>query len=222
MGIRLGVIGAQGRMGKRVTACSKEDKEFSYTWGLLPSSDILSLPPVDVIIDFSTKEALSRNLQLAREKNTPIVIGTTGIEEEPLKETAQHIPLFWSPNFSLGATITAYIAEKLSTLLPNMVAHVEETHHVHKKDSPSGSAILIKEALIKGSKERSPKIISHREGEVIGKHSAIFTGKEELLTLSHEASSRDAFAKGALEAAKFLTKQKKGFYKMKDLLSFLI
>ena len=223
--MKIGIIGSNGKMGNRLIACIQKDELLSFTWGLSSSyKDPLELPTVDVIIDFSSKEALTYNLDLAKKKNTPIVIGTTGLEEKEKKaveEASLHIPLFISPNFSLGLALTAHFAKKLSSLLPHMTAYIEETHHIHKKDSPSGSALAIKDAIIEGNGKRSPQVISHRVGEVIGEHSASFIGEEEVLTLSHSVSSRDAFAKGALEAAKFLCKQPKGLYQMSDLFSII-
>lgn len=227
MTIRLGIIGASGKMGQRICYCTLQDPDLLISWKIDSKrpSETTSLSSTDVIIDFSTPEALVENLQIALDRNSAIVIGTTGFgpkEHLALKKAALLIPVFSAPNFSIGMAATIYVTEKLSSLLTNFTSHIIETHHIHKKDSPSGSALAIQEALQKGNKTNLQGIESIREGEVIGKHCLSFSNKNEEVTLSHEALSRDVFAKGALEAAKFLRKQPPGLYSMKDLLKSIL
>ena len=216
--MKIGIIGVTGRMGKAVLACAERDSELSCLWGISSHDQKTTpLPSVDVIIDFSLPDALSDNLLLAEKLNTPIVIGTTGIDEKKLVPFSKRLPIFWSPNFSLGLFAQALSVEIIAKLLPSMDTSIEETHHTHKKDSPSGSALFLKKILEKTG--ATPLVTSKREGDIVGIHSVLFSGEEEKLTVSHEAFSRDAFAKGAITAAKFLRKQPPGLYRMHDLLS---
>lgn len=219
--MKLGIIGAQGRMGKEVFALASQDKSIQLILSISTKEEINEILPVDIMIDFSTKEALLDNLILAKKLNCPIVIGTTGFEEKErnlLIEAAQKIPVFWAPNFSLGMAALLHVTKLLSSLLQGFTPHIEETHHTKKKDSPSGSALALKKALKQGNPNINPLIESFRIDGVIGKHSVFFVSKEEEITLSHQANSRTVFAKGSLTAAKFLATQEPGLYGMNDLL----
>ncbi len=246
MSIRLGVIGAKGRMGKQVIDCALQNANFSldlaltsekHTYDhphietpvkLFPSAarcleENIKLPKVDVFIDFSTQKALIDNLRLAQLYKTPIVIGTTGISEkeyEEITKAAKEIPVFWAPNFSIGIAASIHTAKHLSKILKDFTTSITETHHIHKKDAPSGSAISIQKALAQEGVQAA--ITSIREGEILGKHTLVFTGKHETLTLTHEALSREAFAEGSLNAAKFLMDKAPGLYQMDDLLNLAI
>ena len=223
--MKLGVIGAQGKMGKQVVALASQDKSIEFTFSLITKTKQTETPFLDMLIDFSTKEALFANLILAQEINCPIVIGTTGFEEKEKKhllEAAKNIPIFWAPNFSLGMASLLYVTKILSSCLQDFTSHIEETHHTQKKDAPSGSALALKMAIKQGSPHNSPSIESFRIGDVIGDHTVFFNSEEESITLSHQAISRSVFAKGALAAAKFLANQKPGLYGMDDLLPYLI
>lgn len=218
MQIKLGLIGANGKMGKEVLSATLKDPRFTPFWEITSQSD-RSTPKADVIIDFSTKEALEGNLLLAINSKTPIVIGTTGLSSlAPLENAARQIPVFFAPNFSLGVAVCVYLTKKLAQLLPKFSPSIQETHHIHKKDAPSGTAIALKKALLEGRPEMDCPIESIREGNVVGKHCVTFKGDQESITLSHEAFSREAFAKGSLEAAFFLSNKKPGLYSMQDLL----
>ncbi len=228
MSIRLGVIGARGRMGKQVVACALQDTDFSLDLVITsesPLSTDLNIKPqkIDVFIDFSTQKALIDNLRLALLYKTPIVIGITGLREkehEEITKAAKEIPVFWAPNFSIGIAASIYTAKHLSKILKDFTPSITETHHIHKKDAPSGSAIAIQKAFEQEGIQ--PQITSIREGEVLGRHTLVFEGKHETLTLTHEALSREAFAEGALNAAKFLIGKTPGLYQMDDLLNFAI
>jgi len=217
----IGLIGAFGRMGKAITSCTMKDSSLSLAWKLNSKSSRDSLEKADVIIDFSSINALQGNLDLAIKMQIPIVIGTTGIKDADkncLQKAALEIPVFWAPNFSLGMAILVHSVKNLSPLLGNkFTPFISETHHVQKKDSPSGSALSIAEATLTGY-ARTPPIESIRKGEVIGEHSISFVAEGEKLTLHHECISRDVFALGALEAAKFLIDKSPNLYQMKDLI----
>jgi 4-hydroxy-tetrahydrodipicolinate reductase len=215
----LGIYGASGRMGKEIQILAQDDKNFSsYLCYERGSYLLLFLEKVDVVIDFSSKEGTHEILKAAQKKPIPLVIGTTGLEittEQLMKEISYHMPIVYSANFSLGiAGCMSIISQLASSLSSHFHFHIEETHHIHKKDSPSGTALcLAKES------GQSPSIQSFREAEVIGTHRMIFSSKEETLELTHTALSRATFAKGALHAAHLLRIKPSGLYSLKDLFS---
>jgi len=224
---QLGVIGAKGKMGQSVISCAHQDPSWNYVWGLVQEkSNIIAplyhdpkiLPKVDVIIDFSSATALTRNVQIALQTKTPLVIGSTGLSQEQLsylQKQSTSIPLFVSSNFSLGMAAMQKAVQLLSSLLPTTTCHIQETHHCHKKDQPSGSALALQRAA---KAHPNLSIDSIRKGEIIGQHVVYFLGEEEKLHLQHEALSRDLFAKGALQAARFLLSRPPGLYHMDHLL----
>jgi 4-hydroxy-tetrahydrodipicolinate reductase len=227
--MRLGIHGVQGRMGVKVLAGALCDKTFSQISGYARKKNsetnkytaVDSLTELthnsDVIIDFSSPLAVNSLLEITVEKKIPLVIGTTGLSKEIIlciKESAKQIPILYAANFSLGVAACTLAAEilfqKLSTEFQSQIV---ETHHVHKKDSPSGTALAFSEVM-----ENTPPIKSIREGEVIGKHQIFFSNEQEVIELSHEALSRDTFAKGALFASKALVLNSPGLYSLKDIL----
>lgn len=228
--MKIGVIGALGKMGQRIIHLGIEDPTCEIVFGVVksktpPPSSIPyylfseALPKVDILIDFSSPEALTSTLKAAVDSKTPLVLGTTGIsdsQKEIILQAAKEIPIFFSSNFSLGIALFAYIAKSIAPLISDFSCSMREVHHVHKKDSPSGTAISLKHAL-----SQELPIESLRIAEVIGEHTLYLTSKEENLSISHESLSRDLFAKGALKAAFFLVSKSHGLYGMEDLLLFL-
>ncbi len=199
MDIKIGVVGANGRMGKAIAAL----------YPILPIFKTTPRAPLDcdVLIDVSSHEALERNLSA----NIPIVIGTTGhLDFAPIEKAAQKLPIFYAANFSLGAALLNQIANFVAKHFPADIDLIE-THHVGKKDAPSGTALHLIKAL------KDAKIHSIRSGSVIGEHTLIFNNTEEKLTLSHQVHSREAFARGALAAARFLLGKPPGLYGMDNL-----
>jgi 4-hydroxy-tetrahydrodipicolinate reductase len=229
--MKVGVIGALGKMGTKVVLCTIEHPDCLLSFAVVKEKKSTdsnipyyiygeSLPPADVIIDFSSREALPLTLNLAVTTKTPLVIGITGINDNELqaiKLAAKKIPVFCASNFSFGAALTIHLAKQIAPFISTFTNSITETHHIHKKDSPSGTAISLKDALVNSNPKLSLPIESIREGEVIGKHTLICLSNEEKITLSHESFSRDVFAKGALKAAFFLQSQKNGLYSMEDL-----
>jgi len=152
------------------------------------------------------------------------VIGTTGIDEKGLKhikEAAKNIPVVFSPNMSVGVNLLFKLIEKASAVLDKTYrASISETHHIHKMDAPSGTAKRLKDIIV-DTRNVAPgdiKVDSKRTGEVAGDHTIVFDGKEETLEITHHAKSRDVFAKGAVIAAKFIAKKRKGFFSMNEVL----
>jgi 4-hydroxy-tetrahydrodipicolinate reductase len=167
------------------------------------------------------REALLPNLRLAAERRCPIVLGTTGLEKEhweALAEYGKRIPVLHSPNFSIGMAALQAACTLVSSLLEEFSCSIVETHHIRKKDRPSGSALALQKAVEEGDSSRHPPIESLRIGEEFGEHTVSFVHTEEQITLSHKALSRVPFAAGALKAAKFLLRQQPGLYGMSDLL----
>ncbi len=193
-----------------------------------------------VVIDFTNPQASLKNLEVAAKFKKAMVIGTTGHTEQEKKlvaEKAKTIPLLMAPNMSLGVNLLFQVVDSVAKVLKDYDAEIVEAHHNRKKDAPSGTAakleetiaealdLNIKEAGVYGRKgmvgPRKPEEIgvhSVRAGDIVGEHTVIFAGPGERLELTHRAHSRDCFARGALEAAKWIVKQSPGFYDMQDLL----
>ena len=201
MVIKIGVIGAEGRLGRTIAL-------------LEPVVPITRTTPrlnldCDVLIDVSSSEALLENLSA----NRPMVIGTTGhLDFAPIAQAAKNLPIFYTPNFSLGIALLRKIAREVATHFGGDIDLIE-THHAQKKDAPSGTALALAQFL------PNVNIHSIRSGKIIGEHTLIFNNGEERLTLSHEALSRETFARGALAAARFLVGKPPGLYTMDNLLA---
>jgi len=209
---RIGLIGATGRLGRAVEALAGDSiaARFHRTSPPDPRTEI------DVFLDVSAASALRQNLDAAVQGGKPIAVGTTGaIDFNLLEEAARHIAVFYTPNFSLGMAVLKKAAKLVAGKFPGAAIEIVETHHELKKDAPSGSALL----LAKHLEPREAAIRSHRIGQTVGKHELIFSASDERIALIHEALSRDAFARGALEAARFVALQSPGLYTMDDLIS---
>jgi len=193
----------------------------------------------DVIIDFSNPESLKDLLTFAKNTKTPLVIATTGYSEDELnmiKEASKEIAVFQSYNMSVGVNLVLKLVEIASRALSNFDIEIIEKHHNKKIDAPSGTAIMIaneiKKALNgdsifnygrygKEAKREEKEIGIHavRGGTIVGDHSAIFAGKDEIVEINHMALSKEIFAQGSLKAAKFILDKVSGYYNMKDIVS---
>lgn len=215
------VMGANGRMGKRICALVEQHPQLHLAAGATRANPLESvIDSGDLVIDFSLREVSMAALPLICKANKPLVLGTTGFTAEELQKVhnaGQHIPLVFAPNMSLGVNVLWALIEKATTALADFTITMEETHHVHKKDAPSGTA---KEMLhiVETVTGQQPPCESKREGEVVGEHSITYTSEMESLTLSHSAKNRDVFAAGAVRAAAWLINKPAGFYSMKDVL----
>jgi 4-hydroxy-tetrahydrodipicolinate reductase len=194
----------------------------------------------EVIIDFTNPKVSLENLEVASRFKKAMVIGTTGHTEEQKKlvlEKAKTIPLLMAPNMSLGVNLLFKLAEDVVKVLKGYDIEIIEAHHNRKKDAPSGTAqklaeniaqvlkLNLKEVGIYGRKgmvgpRKTQEIGIHavRAGDIVGEHTVIFAGMGERLELTHRAHSRDCFARGAVEGAKWISRQPAGFYDMQDLL----
>lgn len=247
---RIILNGCCGNMGAAITrVVSKLDDDIKIVAGV-DTNDYPTLPyPVfakfselnikgDLIIDFSNPAALSSALDYSVSEKMPVVIATTGFSDshfEKIKAASKVIPIFNSANMSLGISLLVELSKMSAKVLgKDFDIEIVEAHHNQKLDAPSGTALLIADAIknvtedekyyeynrhIKREK-RNPKEIgvhSVRAGTIVGEHHIIFGGLDEVITLSHSALSKDIFAQGAINAGLFLLKQKSGLYSMKDI-----
>ena len=177
-------------------------------------------PPFDVALDFSLPDALDPLLSLCLSRRAALVTGTTGLSSTQfscLETAGERIPVLWASNFSLGVVVLEDLVRRASSALKHWQFHIVETHHVHKKDAPSGTALSLARAAQRPGGALA-EIESLRQGEVVGDHLVRFAGPGETLELRHQAHNRDIFATGALEAACLLAGRGPGLHRLGDLL----
>ncbi len=212
--IKYGVIGASGRMGLEIiNVMDEKQNEIVFKYDI-DGEWQKELP--EVIIDFSLPSALNKSIEYAVSFNCPLVCGTTGLSSEQLqqlKDASQKIAVAQSFNFSVGIQMLIKCSEMLSQNLSDWDIEISETHHRFKKDKPSGTAIMLKNAIGK-----EVNISSLRLGNVPGDHQISFGGLGEVISLKHSATSRRTFAEGAVKSAYFLLDKKNGFYSFHDVL----
>lgn len=191
----------------------------------------------DVVIDFSNPLALDNMLQYCLKTKTAVVIATTGFNDNEMKkihDASKEIPVFLSFNMSLGINVLLKLVKEAAKDLVGFDIEIIEKHHNKKLDSPSGTAVMIANAAKEVRKEseftygrygRTDKrgdneigVHAIRGGTIVGEHSALFAGHDEIIEINHSARSKDIFAKGAISAAKYLIKQDAGFYNMDNML----
>lgn len=248
--VHIAVSGACGKMGRVVAELVKERDGCEMCTGvdIAPEnyggfpvvSKVFDLPEKpDVIIDFSHPSSLTDILSYCKIKNIPLVIGTTGYDDaqiEEIKLASRQIPLFFTFNLSLGINLLCDLAKRAAKVLGGQFdVEIVEKHHNLKKDAPSGTAIMLAEAIngeldnklryvydrhtVRKPREKDELgIHSIRGGTIVGEHEIIFAGRDEIVTLSHRADSKEVFAAGAVSAALFLTDKEAGLYEMSDLL----
>ena len=220
--IKVIICGARGRMGHALIACAQGDPELEVVGEIDQGDDLAKvISQADVIVDFSVREATAAVAKLAADQKKALVIGTTGHgdkEKKMVLDVLKAIPVVWSANFSTGVNTLFWMTQKAAAIVGNeWEAEIVETHHTAKKDAPSGTAKRLQEILKKVRGKDAP---AHalRIGDVVGDHTVTFGAPGERLELTHRASSRDTFARGALRAAKWAVKQKPGLYDMQDVL----
>ena len=229
--IKIVVAGALGRMGKRIIELAEKDPELKVLGKIekeaYPKLGIVSDPkevksPYDCIIDFTAPLATMKLLKDAENLKKAIVIGTTGLSSEEMKliyKSSKNIPVVFSPNMSVGVNVFFNLIEKSALSLGNdYKVRISETHHIHKKDKPSGTARFMKEIVEKKLDGVEIPVESIRMGEVIGDHEIIFESAGDTIKISHSAKTRDILALGALKAAKFVSKKQNGIYSMREVL----
>lgn len=218
--IKIALAGSSGRMGREIQALAV--KEFSVAAEVNGPKDWSKVKAenVDVVVDFSTPDGLEEALRWAVAEKKPFVSGTTGLTEKvfkSLEKAGSKIPVLYSANMSMGIAA-------LSAMLSNLKAlgdwdfQIEEAHHNQKKDKPSGTALLLQRELEKVLGRKIPEPNAVRGGGIPGIHQVWVMGEDEALTLQHTAFNRKVFARGALNAARWLfDKKQPGFYELSDL-----
>jgi len=237
--IKLVIAGAGGRMGTRIVELAQEDPSLfkvvyqlesksrageALLGGAMPryGMDSDRIAEADVVIDFTAPDAALKIAEKAAKYKKPIVIGTTGFspaQEKQLEKTLKQVPVLKSANMSLGVNAFFKVVKDIARILDDYDVRIEEKHHEHKKDAPSGTALQLGKIM---EEYLQKKIVyeSMREGEVVGDHRVIFQGRFDRFELFHHAESRDIFVAGALAAALWLVDKKPGLYSMQDVLSF--
>ena len=237
----IGIIGSEGRMGQAIAALLAEG-DHSLAGGSDQGGDPASLADrSDVLVDFSSPQALDANLHAAIGAGIPIVVGTTGLcdrHHTAIDRAAQAVPVLQTGNTSLGVTLLAHLVRETAARLgPEWDVEILEMHHRGKIDAPSGTALLLGEAAAAGrgidlgshsercrdgeTRARGENAIgfaSLRGGTIAGEHTVMFAGPEERITLAHCAENRTIFARGAIRAAEWLIGQAPGRYAMKQVL----
>lgn len=239
---RVIITGSKGRMGQALIACAARMPELQVTGQIDQGDDINSVIDTgDVVVDFSFHNATAAIAELCARKKKALVIGTTGHADADRKRilaVASQIPVVWASNFSTGVNTLFWLTRKAAEILgPGFDLEVVEMHHRMKKDAPSGTAATLAEILADVRQQQLSKVLRHgrsgitgertsaeigmhslRGGDVVGDHTVIFATDGERVELTHNASSRDTFANGALRAAQWVVKQKPGLYDMQHVL----
>ena len=233
--LRLLIHGASGRMGQALLRLAAERDDLQVVAAVtrrspaqrvvegvphFAASELSGAPAFDVAIDFSLPEGFDPILALCVEREAGLVSGTTGISEtqrQALIQAAASIPLVWASNFSLGVAVLDELVERAATALSGWDCDIVESHHIHKQDAPSGTALTLGAAAQKGGAQ--PHYASLRAGDIVGEHLVQFTGMGERIELTHRATNRDIFARGALFAAVQLNGRPAGSYRVRDLLA---
>ena len=254
--ISLAITGCMGRMGKQLIKSAIRDKAFkivSLTENRRINKKILGIKPelnsknafksANVIVDFTIPKCTLEILKIAVKQKKKVVIGTTGFtrkEENFIKNLSKKIPILKAGNMSLGVNLLIYLTEIASKSLgKNFLSKIYEVHHKHKKDYPSGTALMLGRGIATGKEKELNNLLgkkylnkktfpygkkinfnSIRKGEVIGEHEVSFSSGKEIVTLNHESFDRTLYSEGALAAAKWLINKKPGLYSMRDLLNF--
>ena len=254
--INLGITGCMGRMGQQLIKSSKTNNNFKLKIltenrlikkkfnGVIPELNTEdAFKKTDVIIDFTIPNCTLEMLKIASKLKKKVVIGTTGFtrkEENLIKKFSKKIPILKAGNMSLGVNLLMYLTEIASKSLTNdYLSKVFEIHHKHKKDYPSGTALMLGKGIADGKNKNLYNLIgkkflnkksfpygkkinfnSIRKGEIIGEHEVTFSSGKEIIKLNHEAFDRALYSDGALTAAKWLINKKPGLYSMRDLLNF--
>jgi 4-hydroxy-tetrahydrodipicolinate reductase len=216
--IQIGLFGGTGKMGNEIQKLASTEKTLDVKFAV---GRVFKTPPkCQVCIDFSVGSTL-KALEFCLENKIPLVSGATGLSKEEEKEllrAAKVIPVFWASNMSFGV---AALKEALKSfqLISDYSFSIDEWHHKHKKDSPSGTAKTLAKALSLAVPSSKVEIQSKRAGGIFGVHKVLAIGDHEYLEFSHHALDRTLFAQGALRAARWILTKKKGFYNMDSIVS---
>jgi len=254
--LKISITGCLGRMGTQLIKTAKKNKHLQIesvterktakkkkirNLKILKNS-LSAFKDTSVIIDFTTPNCTIEVLKIAKQLRKKIVIGTTGFspkQEKYIKNISKFIPVLKAGNMSLGINVLIYLAELTSKSLGSKyLIKIVEEHHKHKKDYPSGTALMLGEGAAKGRGKSLKKIMgkkslnknnlpfgkkinfsSKRKGEIVGNHSVLFSNNMELVSLTHNAYDRSLYSEGAIYAAQWLAKKRPGYYSMRDVLN---
>ena len=254
--INLAITGCMGRMGQQIIKSAKSNKKFNVV-SLTESNQINkkidgikvdinnenAFKKANLIIDFTVPKCTLDVLKIASKLKKRVVVGTTGFtkkEEDLIKRFSKKIPILKAGNMSLGINLLMYLTEIASgSLGKSFLTKVFEIHHKHKKDYPSGTALMLGKGIATGKNKSFYTLLgkkflnkksfpygnkinfnSIRKGEIIGEHEVKFSSGKEIITLNHEAFDRALYSEGALSAASWLMKKKPGLYSMRDMMNF--
>jgi len=257
--MKLGILGASGRMGQaviasasrldiEVTAAVVSNQSSRYGEPIRPNAadagvrfqhaDEIQPKQVNVFVDFSLPQALASNIALAQRLNVPLVVCTTGLNEqqhEMLAQAGQSIPILYAANTSVGITLLRQLVQLTAAALPDTDIEIFEAHHSAKRDAPSGTAVVLGESAAAGRGKRLAELSAGvrnegvrepgsigfsvmRAADIIGEHTVLFAHAGERIELTHRVSNRQIFAHGAVQAAQWLKEQPPGLYSMADML----
>lgn len=250
--VKMIMHGCNGKMGQVITGICKEDENIEIVAGVDPYTELKNSYPVfakisecdvqaDVIVDFAAAPAVDELLEYSAKKQIPVVLCTTGLNEEQLakvEEISKKVAVLKSANMSLGINMLMDLLQKAANVLAPAGFDMEivEKHHNQKLDAPSGTALALADSINEAlenaydykydrSKERKKRekyeigIQAVRGGNIVGEHEVIFAGTDEVIEFKHTAYSKAVFAKGAVEAAKFLAGKPAGRYEMSDVIA---
>lgn len=242
------LIGCTGQMGKTLTDLCLENKNYNIVAGVALEEANLDYPiyksiddvqgKFDVIIDFSSAKSLDSLIEFLNKNHIPTVIATTGHTEEQIssiKNCSKNTPIVYSGNMSVGVNLLLNIVENISSKFKNSDIEIIEKHHNQKIDSPSGTAKMLYNSVNKGrddtlfenqgragnnTKRASNEVGMHsiRGGNIVGEHTVLFAGTDEIIEITHKASSKKIFANGSLTAANFIVNKENGLYTMNEVL----
>ena len=223
--IRVLLFGASGRMGGQIVSAAQADNRI-FLQHKISSKNIhflrSALRESDVVVDFSSPAGAMVCAAAAAECGVAMLIGTTGFSVSQIKKFKNYskkTAILLAPNCSPGMNLLYQLSRTAAGALSRYDAAVSESHHSRKKDIPSGSAKRLAQAVKDGRKKGSRvPIVSFRMGDIIGDHTVTFAGKDERMELTHRAQSRSVFARGALDAAVWLHRKKRGCFTMQDYL----
>ena len=259
--IKIAIIGAGGRMGRRIANLAIESEKFDITeaiehdastllgkdvgdlagtgtFGVKVATELNDFP--DVAIDFSLPEGTMKFLPICRQKQIPLIIGTTGFTESQkaeIADAASETPILYTGNFSMGINLITTLVQQAAKILgEDYDIEITETHHRFKKDAPSGTALMLAQAVCDGAGKDINTALVHgrsgnqprqageigmhalRVGDTVGEHEVYFGNLGETIKISHSAHTRDTFVRGVLRSASWIVGKRPGMYDMKDVL----
>ena len=214
------ISGATGRMGLSLISCMKDFEDFELIYSA--SSKDTEIPHGSIIIDFSEPDFSIEVLKKAVERGTPMLIGTTGFNDQhilKIKDSSNHIPILFASNTSLGIySLKRMVKEILPFISESTIISIEETHHKNKKDAPSGTALDLERFLNKKlGLSKKINIKSVRKEDLSGSHSLTFKNNNEEIQITHKSLDRKIYSEGAFIAARWLIDQEPGLYEISDI-----